>query len=111
MWPSDEGEKTSKARQEEFGPPWAAETTGFENPGEFPPGDIRNTWRRHRVIPALLTDEEIGAVFGHVWPEVKSAQLIEVDRQVRDCTWSFIGPSCKTDWAKSLEGAISGPAH
>ena len=101
MWPFDAEETMRKVRQEEFGPPWTAETTGFENPGGFPPGDIRNTRRRHCAIPSLLTDEEVGDVFGHAWPELRSAQLIEVDRQVRDCTWSLIGPNWMTDRAKS----------
>ena len=101
VWPSDDEGRMSKSRQEDFGPPWAAETTGFENPGEFPLGDISNKWRRHQGLPAVLTDEEIGAVFGHVWPETREAQLIEIDFQVRSCMWSLIGPNWKRDWAKS----------
>ena len=74
MWTSADEGRMSKFRQEDFGPTWAAETTGVENPGEFPPGDIRKKWRRHQGIPAVLTDEEIGAVFGHAWPEVREGQ-------------------------------------
>ena len=65
---SDAEKTMHKRRKPEvcFGPPWAVETTGFENPGDFPPGNVRNTWR-HRNYPTPPTTEEILAVLGQAW--------------------------------------------